>query len=240
LSKLKPTLRQATSRNGVSVVLKLLDHGNRELDFLRYLSNIKDSADHTLPLLDVINLNVGKKVIALPWRSRLDETLRFHEHPDSIIPICAAQFIQGVAFLHEQKVAHRDLKPGNVVVDPTRKPPQLFIIDFDLAEFVESEETMVEGWCGTLPWIAPEVGTRDGPVQRYSAILTDRWTCGRMMGYFARYTRSHDTKRDLEALAKQLSNNNPRARPSLSTVKLGGGRKRKLETNEGPGKKRRR
>ncbi|KAH9964121.1 kinase-like domain-containing protein, partial [Russula dissimulans] len=72
------------------------------------------------------------------------------------------QFLQGVAFLHEHKIAQRDLKPGNVVVKVyDEQLGQLFIIDFDLAEFIESEETMIEGRCGTRTWIAPEVGTKE-------------------------------------------------------------------------------
>jgi len=130
---LKPTRHLVTSPNGVSVILKLLNRGDRELDFLRYLSDIKEPANHTPPLLDVINLNVGKRLIALPWRSRLDEALRFHEHLDTTSGPRSKSMMNNC---------------------------QLFIIDFDLAEFVESE-TMIEGRRGTRTWIAPEVGTKE-------------------------------------------------------------------------------
>lgn len=79
-------------------------------------------------------------------------------------------------FLHWHKVTHCDLKPGNAVVDmiaERKMSPRLFIIDFNLAQRVESEETMTEGWRGMPPWIAPEVGSRDGPIRRYSPILAD-------------------------------------------------------------------
>jgi serine/threonine protein kinase len=117
--------------------------------------------------------------------------------------------------LHQHNVAHCDLKPGNVVVDPKYglvTSPRLFIIDFDLAQFVESEETMEEGWCGTPQWTAPELGSRDGPLQRYSPILADRWACGRMIQYFAKYIRTrHDdeNKQNLLAFAKRLVSINP-------------------------------
>ncbi|KAI9458963.1 hypothetical protein F5148DRAFT_962245, partial [Russula earlei] len=91
----------------------------------------------------------------------------------------------------------------------------LSIIDFNLAEFVEGEETMVEGWCGTPPWIAPEVGTKDGSAQWYSPILADRWACGEMIRYFAQYTPSPNRRQDLVALAEPLLHKDPRARPSL-------------------------
>jgi serine/threonine protein kinase len=78
------------------------------------------------------------------------------------------------------------VKPGNVVVNTRSESPtspRLFVIDFGLALSVESEEMMIEGWCGTLPWIAPEVGTKDGSALRYSPVLADRWACGQMIKY---------------------------------------------------------
>ncbi|KAI9507571.1 kinase-like domain-containing protein [Russula earlei] len=207
-----PTVCKATSRSGLSVVLKLLGDDDQELEFLEYLSNIKEATNHTIPLHDIIKLSIGRKAIVLPWGLPLDEVLQFNKYPDDVVPLCQ-QFIEGVLFLHDHNVAHCDLKPGNVVIASTYQPPQLYIIDFDLAEFVESEETMIESWCGTPPWIAPEVGTRDGPVQRYSPILADRWACGQMIAYFAK--------------------DDPRARPSLSSIKLDGTRKRRLEESRG-------
>jgi serine/threonine protein kinase len=187
-SKLKPTMRQATSRSGVLVVLKTIADSN-ERQLLQYLSGIKAPSNHTIPLLDVIDLSIGKTIIVLPWKAPLDEVLRFRDRPGDVVSLCL-RFIEGVAFLHEHRVAHCDLKPGNVVVDTTFESetlPRLFIIDFGLAQSVENEETMTEGWCGTPPWIAPEVGSRNGPTRRYSPILADRWACGRTIEHFAKY-----------------------------------------------------
>ncbi|KAI9509121.1 kinase-like domain-containing protein [Russula earlei] len=216
---LKPTMHQATSRGGNFVVLKTIFDPN-EPRLLRYLSSIKAGSNHTIPLLDVIDLNIGKTIIALPWKSPLDEVLLFRDR----VSLCL-QFIDGVAFLHQHKVAHRDLKPGNVVVDTkfqSETLPRLSIIDFDLARFVESEETMMEDWCGTPPWIAPELGDRDGPIQRYSPILADRWACGQMVKHFAKYfpASEDEQKATLLAFAQRLLDVSPRARPKLKDVRL--------------------
>jgi serine/threonine protein kinase len=214
--KLKPTMREATSRSGVSVVLKTIFTSN-ERELLQYFNGFKESPkNHTIPLLEVIDLSVGNTIIVLPWKSPLDNVLGHSTHPDTV-SLCR-QFVEGVAFLHQHKVAHCDLKPGNVVVDTNaEKLPRLFIIDFDLALRVESEESMTEGWCGTPPWIAPEVGTRDGPICRYNPILADRWACGLMINYFAKYFPANEDAQQsmLLSLSKRLLNREPRKRPEL-------------------------
>ncbi|KAI0298015.1 kinase-like domain-containing protein, partial [Multifurca ochricompacta] len=95
------------------------------------------------------------------------------------------QFLEGVAFMHEHKVAHLDLKPNNLVVafHDQSSTRWLSIIDFGISVFVEGEETEVNGYRGTpsSSWVAPEVGSEDGPRRSYSAILADRWACGRMI-----------------------------------------------------------
>jgi serine/threonine protein kinase len=229
-------MRRATSRSGVFVVLKtIVDSNERQL--LQYLSGIKAPSNHTIPLLDVIDLSIGKTIIVLPWKHPLDEVLQFGNRPDDVVSLCL-QFIEGVAFLHQHKVAHCDLKPGNVVVDTTFESetlPRLFIIDFDLAQSVESEETMTEGWCGTPPWIAPELGSRNGPIQRYSPILADRWVCGRMIGHFAMYFPTYEGERKtmLWAFAQRLLDGNPKARPGLNQLQaLHGPTKRKSEKSQ--------
>jgi serine/threonine protein kinase len=235
LTPLKPTMREATSRSGVSVVLKIIDHSNERL-LLQYLSGIKAPSNHTIPLLEVIDLNIGQTIIVLPWKSPLEEVLQFRDRPRDVESLCL-QFIEGVEFLHQHNVAHCDLKPGNVVVDTKHESgtsSRLFIIDFDLAQFVESEETMAEGWCGTPPWIAPELGSRDGPIQRYSPILADRWACGRMIKYFAKYIPAYDeNKQNLVAFAQRLLSVNPRARPRLNQLQaLNGAKKRRSARNQ--------
>jgi serine/threonine protein kinase len=212
---------QATSRSGVLVVLKTIVNSN-ERRLLHYLGGIKAPSNHTIPLLDVIDLSIKKTIIVVPWKSPLDEVLRFGTRRNDVVSLCL-QFIEGVDFLHQHNVAHCDLKPGNVVLDTksqSKVSPRLFIIDFDLALSVESEETMTEGWCGTPPWIAPELGSRNGPIQRYSPILADRWACGRMIEYFAKYIPTSEGAQiaKLRAFAQRLLDVDPRARPELDEL----------------------
>jgi serine/threonine protein kinase len=210
-------MRDATSSDGSHVVLKVIDEDTDELVILNYLNEIKSVANHTIELHGIIDIP-DAKVIALQWKPPLDEYFAFHDPPQSASSF-PQQFLEGVAFLHENRVAHMDLKPANVLVDGM-DPPRIIIIDFGLSTFVEDEDTLIEGFCGTPPWVAPEVGTRDGPDHEYSAILADRWSCGLMSSYIKKLLPggSRDGDRDWEKLMDQLTSNDPRSRPSLKKV----------------------
>ncbi|KAH9021129.1 kinase-like domain-containing protein, partial [Lactarius deliciosus] len=62
--------------------------------------------------------------------------------------------IKGLVYLHEHKIAHRDIKPDNLVCDAVIS---LKIINFDVAIEVQDENTEVAKYCGTKGWTAPEM-----------------------------------------------------------------------------------
>ncbi|KAH9016175.1 kinase-like domain-containing protein [Lactarius hengduanensis] len=126
------------------------------------------------------------------------------------------QFLEGVVFLHEHGVAHLDLKPRNVLVHGSSGSlsPHLSIIDFGLSVIVESEETLVEGYHGTPSWAAPEV--RES-AEKYSAILANWWSCGKVLKYFAD-SLPIGSASAFEPICTRLLSSVPGERPSLSAV----------------------
>ena len=116
--------------------------------------------------------------------------------------------IKGLAYLHLHKVAHRDVKPHNLVCDGDFR---LQIIDFDVAIKVQDENTEIDEYRGTKNWTAPEMGDEEGPTPMYSPIKADRWSCGRVL------LRHIMVKRDkqLSKFSDQLTANDPQQRPSL-------------------------
>lgn len=64
------------------------------------------------------------------------------------------QLVQGVKFLHKNKVIHRDLKLGNLFLDEGLK---LRVGDFGLATKVIYEGERKRTVCGTPNYIAPEI-----------------------------------------------------------------------------------
>ncbi len=57
--------------------------------------------------------------------------------------------------MHKHKIAHFDLKPDNLLVDP--KTRRLFITDFDLAEQYDRHDVEITGFRGNLEFTAPFV-----------------------------------------------------------------------------------
>jgi hypothetical protein len=65
--KLKPMMCEATSQSGVSIVLKTIVVASNEHELLLYFKDLKESSkNHTIPLLDIINLSIGNTIIVLP------------------------------------------------------------------------------------------------------------------------------------------------------------------------------
>jgi hypothetical protein len=118
--------------------------------------------------------------------------------------------IKGLAYLHEHKITHRDVKPGNLVHDHDFV---LKIIDFDIAIEVQNENAEINGYCGTKGWTAPEIGTKDRPTAMYSPIKADRWSCGRVILRHIMVGMKGDFR--LSEFARELMAKDPQHRPSL-------------------------
>lgn len=83
------------------------------------------------------------------------------------------QLVEGCRYIHSQRVIHRDLKPGNMLINGNM---QIKIADFGLATRVKYNGEKKHGVCGTPNYVAPEVLNESG----YSHEV-DAWSIGCIM-----------------------------------------------------------
>jgi polo-like kinase 1 len=67
--------------------------------------------------------------------------------------------VQGVQYLHSQKIIHRDLKLANIFLS---RNGEIKIGDFGLATKLDTRSERRRTLCGTPNYIAPEILERKG------------------------------------------------------------------------------
>ncbi len=77
-----------------------------------------------------------------------------------VIPPVVRQIAQALDYAHSQKIVHRDIKPGNIMIDGVGN---VKVLDFGLAAQIHSSLSRVSiqsvneaSTCGTIPYMAPE------------------------------------------------------------------------------------
>jgi serine/threonine-protein kinase len=154
---------------------------------------------------------------------QLDEVVRREPMP----PRCAVELIAKVArtvhYAHEHGILHRDIKPGNILLDQKGEP---HLTDFGLARLIETESTVTRTLevLGTPSYMAPEqaLGNNEGV-----SSATDVYGLGAVLyqlltGHppFAGGTTYETIKLLLDTEPRQLRSLNPKIDRDLSTICL--------------------
>jgi len=138
-------------------ILSLLDH--------RHVVKLYDVIETQCHVYIVLELIEGQELSEyLLARKRLteDEARRLFQ-----------QIIDGVEHCHSRKVAHRDLKLENILVDNDNT---VKIIDFGLAAEIHVGELLTKQ-CGSLHYVAPEILSVTSS-SGYDGPAVDVWSCG--------------------------------------------------------------
>lgn len=118
---------------------------------------------------------------------------------ESTTKLMSEQLLSALGYLHSNNITHRDVKPDNILIN-RHEPLEVKLTDFGLSKMVDSEQTFLRTFCGTLLYCAPEVYTEyaeyddDGkrtrggdrrrrvPGQRYNHAV-DIWSLGGVLFY---------------------------------------------------------
>ena len=137
-----------------------------------------------------------------------------------------AKVARTVHYAHEHGILHRDIKPGNILLDANGEP---HLTDFGLARLVESESTVTRTLevLGTPSYMAPEQAAANNPATAGLTSATDVYCLGAVLyqlltGHppFAGGTTYETIKLLLETEPRPLRLSNPKVDRDLSTICL--------------------
>ena len=80
--------------------------------------------------------------------------------------------IDGLYYLHFNDVVHRDIKPGNLLIDT--RTDSVKITDFGVSQVIATEGDSFRNTAGTAAFLSPEMLSG----QTFSAKMQDVWACG--------------------------------------------------------------
>lgn len=147
-----------------------------------------NNLEHELALLQKLNHpNIVQYIGVLRSEQHLNIILEFIENgslltilkkfgkfPETLTAVYTAQVLEGLAYLHEQGVIHRDIKAANTL---TTKDGEVKLADFGVATLSKAQRAsgnlMDQGALGSPYWMAPEIITMEG-----AKPSSDIWSLG--------------------------------------------------------------
>lgn len=217
--------RARHARVGIVVALKQM---HRELALLpdlreRFVREVRAQYrldhPHVLKILE-IRLEEPQPYYTMPLLPGGSLADRLRDYRDQRQAAALVEKIaRGVGHAHEHGVLHRDLKPGNVLVDEHGEP---LVSDFGLAKMAEDVEhlTQTGAVLGTLPYMAPEQAAG-----RSVGKPADVWALGVMLYELLAGRRPFEAPTK-DALQRQILRDDPpslgglvpRVEPGLSAI----------------------
>lgn len=139
-------------------ILKKLDHPN----IVNLVEVLDDpSTDYLYMVFELVDKG---PVVEVPSDNPLSEMLAWTYFRD---------IVQGMEFLHYQKVIHRDIKPSNLLLDEDN---HVKIADFGVSDKFEGIDALLSDTVGTPAFMAPESLLEES--NKYGGRALDIWAMG--------------------------------------------------------------
>jgi len=178
------TVRNVLHKESGSVfAIKMIDRSSAPEDFVKkFLPKELDvirKLSHKYIVATKEILNVGWFTCIIMEKAQGGDLLTFVSKRGSLTEDIARpmflQMMEGLKFIHEQNVAHRDIKCENILLS---KNFTVKYADFGFARFVVNPKTnareLSETYCGSAAYAAPEV-LKGRP---YNPMMSDVWSLG--------------------------------------------------------------
>ncbi|MCE5165893.1 MAP3K epsilon protein kinase 1 [Datura stramonium] len=121
-------------------LLKNLNHKN----IVKYLGSLKTKT-HLFIILEYVENGSLANIV---------KPNKFGPFPESLVAVYISQVLEGLVYLHEQGVIHRDIKGANIL---TTKEGLVKLADFGVATKLTEADVNTHSVVGTPYWMAPEL-----------------------------------------------------------------------------------
>ncbi|KAI0740795.1 kinase-like protein [Earliella scabrosa] len=221
-------------RDGALVAIKTVEKHSGEIEIAQFLTSIHDSRNHCVPVLHVLAdpIDLKRSLLVMPF-------LRDYNSPElgtigDVIDF-VDQTLEGLAFMHRHRVAHRDISVPNIMMDArplypkgyhpvqqdftpdslypvtplsrAHNPVRYYYIDFGLSTHFPP---------GTSPYVVGDIGRdRDVPELSddvpYDAFKVDIYSLGNV--YDQEFQQKYKNVGFLYSLIDMMKQEDPRKRP---------------------------
>ncbi len=159
---------------------------------------------HIVPIFHVGENAAGPYyTMALIEGGSLEKHLqRFRDNPRGAATL-VAKIARAIHHAHQRRVLHRDLKPGNVLIDEAGEP---HVADFGLATRLDAEgAATAKAASGSLPWMAPEAVRGDPAL----STAVDVWALGVILYELLTWLRPFEAA-DRSTVRRKILESEPR------------------------------